>query len=89
MKCEYYFMYDSSVKSFWGDVRTPTGMHIYSIDSADEMIDMMESGDMQHIDDVEGLTEFLKHDKLIGRDDEVVLSGFNEIYIDATFMPII
>ena len=72
-RCMYMFDYHN--KDFYGIVLSPMETTIYEIDDIDHMIDIMEMGYMEHIDDVEGLEIMLRKEGIIDKSHYIVLKG--------------
>lgn len=68
--------YDENKDEFFAyvDDGTRQGQTVFQIDDTDEMCDYIRTGVMKHIDDVEGLTNFLKRQEFIGENDIVKLN---------------
>lgn len=81
MKLSYCFEYDSRMKDFYGYVYSEqTGITVYEISSSDEMVEMIESGTMEHIDDVLGLERHLKQERVIAEEDWIVADVLDAAY---------
>ncbi len=71
----YYLSYDEKQDEFFAMVdsgakgETP----IFSIDNTEEMVDYIKTGVMSHIDDVDGLEEFLVKQGILKDDDCLLL----------------
>lgn len=68
--------YDEKHDEFFGyvDDGTRAGQTVFQIDDTAEMCSYIRTGVMKHIDDVEGLTEFLKRQEFIGENDIIKLN---------------
>jgi len=62
---EYQYSYTSDKDEFYANVTGIGGLLVYEIVDTEQMIKILKSGEMEHIDDVEGLKEMLIHDKLL------------------------
>lgn len=69
----YYCDYEN--KEFMGYVINGAGNTVFEIGDTDIMRDLIESGDMEHIDDVKGLEVLLKHEGDIEEDDTIEFGG--------------
>lgn len=75
MEYQYIFSYNVEKNIFFGMVMSAAGQTVFQIDDTSDMRDLIESGDMHHIDDVVGLEEMLKHGRLLELDDKLVFGG--------------
>lgn len=71
----YKFCYDTDTKEFRGIVTDLVGCDVYTIDDSEDMRVLIESGEMEHIDDVVGLEAMLKQDGLLTGDDYLSFGG--------------
>ncbi len=72
----YAMGYNSETDQFWGTVDTVvnTKIHVaFQISNTQEIVDYIKTGVMKHIDDVDGLCNFLKRQEAIGKDDKLVM----------------
>lgn len=72
MEYLYYIDYDSEKREFLGHVHSERGLSEYTIADTDSMIDLIESGEMNHIDDYRGLESFLRKEGVFGSSDYIV-----------------
>lgn len=49
---------------------------VFTIDTTPEIIHMIKTGVMNHIDDTDGLEEFLKKEQYIGKDDCILIEEY-------------
>lgn len=72
----YTIMYDNKNDDFYGEVSATisSGNHeLFSINDTSEMVDLIKTGVMKHIDDVDGLQSFLKAQEYLMEDDCIIL----------------
>lgn len=72
----YHISYDSTEDEFWGmiDDNVKASDALFTIDSTEDMVDFIENGVMEHIDDTEGLAEYLKTNGFMEPEDDLILS---------------
>lgn len=72
----YHISYDEYQDQFFAfvDDGSRHGKTIFSIDSTEELCDYIETGKMCHLDDTEGLENFLKEQALLQDDDTLMIS---------------
>ncbi len=70
----YHWSYDEKKDEFWAfvDDGTREGDTIFQIDDTEEVVLYIKTGKMSHIDDVEGLEEFLKEQGMMQDDDSLL-----------------
>lgn len=70
----YHWSYDETKDEFFAfvDDGSRHGETIFQIDDTAEMCDYIKSGKMKHIDDTDGLEDFLKEQNLIDKDDSLL-----------------
>lgn len=72
----YTISYDERLDDFYGVVDIVTNgkyLTMYTIDTTAEMCDLIKTGVMKHIDDVNGLKAFLEAQEILGKDDSLTL----------------
>lgn len=73
----YYYSlgYDDKYDEFFAyvDSGTKNSATIFTIDNTDDMCEYLSNGTMTHIDDTEGLEEFLKQEGRLQPDDSLLL----------------
>jgi hypothetical protein len=72
----YTISYDEKKDDFYGVVDLTANnkyVTMFTIDSTDEMCDLIRTGVMKHIDDVVGLKSFLESQDILGKDDSLTL----------------
>lgn len=76
MKYHYYISYNEKKDDFWGHVDNgeKNAVPVFTIDSTEEICQYISTGVMEHIDDAEGLTLFLRRQGFIAQEDDVLLS---------------
>jgi hypothetical protein len=47
---------------------------VFSIDSTEEMLDLINTGVMDHVDDVDGLLKHLQNQAILGADDVILVN---------------
>lgn len=68
----YYIDYDPRQDSFWGAVVGPESYDaVYEIEDTDQMIDILECEEMDHIDDIKGLERMLKFEGVLDKGDKI------------------
>lgn len=72
--------YDEKTDEFFAyvDDGVKSGVNLYQIDNTDEIVDLIQTGVMKHIDDVDGLKAFLIAQEFMAEQDTIKL---NEILI--------
>lgn len=72
----YHFSYDSATDQFWAyiDDGTKDSKPIFCINDTEEICDYIKTGEMSHIDDAEGLEDFLKQQGFLGDEDSLLVS---------------
>lgn len=76
-KYEYTISYDEQKDDFFGivDLTDNAGTFcLYTIDSTAEMCELIKTGKMTHIDDVEGLRKYLFDEQYLEPEDTIVLT---------------
>lgn len=75
-KYYYHISYDSKEDEFWGmiDDNIKSNDALFTIDTTADMCEFIMTGVMDHIDDVDGLAEFLREKGFMNPDDELYLS---------------
>lgn len=70
------FSYDEKSDEYFAyvDDGTRQGVTVYQIDNTEEVVEYIETGVMKHIDDVEGLTNFLIRQEFIEEGDVIRLN---------------
>ena len=70
----YHWSYDEGKDEFFAfvDDGSRSGDVIFQIDDTPEVCQYIKSGKMNHIDDVEGLEEFLKEQSLLQEEDSLL-----------------
>ncbi len=70
----YHWSYDEKQDQFFAfvDDGTRAGQIVFQIDDTPEVCQYIKSGKMSHIDDVEGLEEFLKEQAIIKGEDTLI-----------------
>lgn len=74
----YKLSYNSKNKSFLGYVISPGGFVVFEVENAVDMMEIIDAGYMNHIDDVQGLEDMLKQEGTINNFDTVVFGGAYE-----------
>lgn len=77
MQFFYYLSYDEKKDQFFGmvddgsyDDKTEP---IFTIDDTEEMVALIETGVMKHVDDVDGLFRFLVRQEILTDDDDLTI----------------
>jgi hypothetical protein len=72
----YHLSYDNEKDDFWAyiDDGTKHGPCVFQIDNTPEICDYIRTGQMKHIDDVEGLEAMLKEQGILQSEDSLLLS---------------
>lgn len=77
MQFFYYLSYDEKKDEFFGmvddgsyDDKTEP---IFTIDDTEEMVALIETGVMKHVDDVDGLFRFLVRQEILTDDDDLTI----------------
>jgi hypothetical protein len=68
--------YDETTDEFFAyvDDGVKNGVTVYYIDDTKELCEYIQTGVMKHLDDVDGLTEFLVKQQFIGINDVIKLN---------------
>lgn len=76
MQFYYHYGYEEKTDNFWAliDDGSKNAEAIFSIDSTDEVCEYIETGRMKHIDDIEGLQQFVTEMGFL-RPDDVLTMG--------------
>ncbi len=71
----YHWSYDSKDDSFYAfvDDGTRAGTVIFQIDNTEAVCKLISDGDMSHIDDTDGLEDYLKERALIQEEDSLLI----------------
>lgn len=72
----YCIAYDSLMDDFYGVVEVNISgkmASLFSIEDTDEICDLIDTGVMKHIDDVEGLRKHLVNQHFLDKDDVLLL----------------
>jgi regulatory protein YycI of two-component signal transduction system YycFG len=79
MNYYYNMSYDQNTDTFFAyvDDGGRDGQCVFTIDDTNEISTYIESGTMDHIDDVDGLEEFLKDQKILKGEDCLLLREGN------------
>jgi hypothetical protein len=74
---QYYFWYCEEKDDFWGSVYwSDMNAPLYEIATTVELTKLIKNGIMKHIDDCKGLENHLRNLKLIGIEDQIVVSNW-------------
>jgi hypothetical protein len=71
----YHFIYDEKDDSFYGSVTGIGGLIVYEIMDTEQLIKIIKTGEMEHIDDVEGLASMLIHDHILPPNSKIKNEG--------------
>lgn len=74
----YQYNYDKDKDDFYACVTGIGGLIVYEIVDTAQMLKIIKSGEMEHIDDVDGLTSLLTHDKIIPENSTITFTGVLE-----------
>ncbi len=69
--------YDETTDEFFSfvDLNQPDDPEwIFSIDSTEEMLDLIRTGVMDHVDDADGLLRHLQRQELLTLDDDILIN---------------
>lgn len=71
----YHVSYDENTDEFFAmvDDGYKTSGPIFTIDDTDEMVSLIETKVMEHIDDVDGLKDFLVKQDILKPEDDIML----------------
>jgi hypothetical protein len=72
----YTISYDYHKDDFYGIVdivHNARYLTMFTIDTTEEMCQLIRTGVMKHIDDVAGLKSFLEAQEILGKDDSLTL----------------
>jgi len=75
MQFYYHFGYDEKDDTFWAliDDGSKHAQSIFSIDSIEEICEYIQTGRMKHIDDLDGLAEFVKEQGFLRPEDDLIM----------------
>jgi hypothetical protein len=67
----YYLSYDEKKDEFWGCVSFAYGEEdsVFEINSTKDLLELLRTGKMIHIDDTKGLESFLKEEEYLLHND--------------------
>lgn len=71
----YVFQFDPKENNFYGRVETVSGGTIFEIQDTDHMNELIETDVMVHIDDITGLSAYLKQHELLEQHDRLIFTG--------------
>lgn len=71
----YHMSYDEHKDEFFAyvDDGSKRGKTLFTIDSVEEVCSYIQTGRMEHIDDTDGLEDFLKEQGILEDDDVIML----------------
>ena len=72
---QYFCTYNKNTKEFLGIVQDMSGKEVFKIATPEQLEYMIETGDMKHIDDVDGLKKYLVMCDVIEKDCQILLEG--------------
>lgn len=77
MQFYYHFGYEENGDNFWGliDDGSKYAEPIFTIDSTEEVCEYIETGRMKHIDDIEGLQQFVTEMGFLKSDDILTMGA--------------
>ena len=69
MKLYYSVEYDSETKGLLAEVSLDNGLEVFTIDSPEIMLDLIEADELEHIAYIKGMERYLKHEGIIDQND--------------------